>query len=182
MKYYHGSPLGGLTELKPFLSEHGKPYIYLTTNPLVALLYAVKPVSKPYSFYPYGFDENRNVVYSEYYPNAFHDIYKGKTGYLYECEDVGNVENPTQISCAYTSNEPVKVSKVVCIKDIYEYYIGCAKSGVFCIKPFEAISEKEMEFVYQDLRQSMAKYDLKEKPDDEMSIFIKQHFQKIWVE
>lgn len=56
MIFYHGSPIGGLTELKPFLSEHGKPYIYFATNPLVALLYAVKPVSKPFSFYPYGFD------------------------------------------------------------------------------------------------------------------------------
>ena len=182
MKYYHGSPVGGLTELQPFLSEHGKPYIYLTTNPLVALVYAVKPVSKPYSFYPYGFDANGNMVYSEYYPNAFADIYKGKTGYLYECEDVENVENPTQISCAYTCNEPIKVSKVICIEDLYAYYIDAIRSGAFHIKPFEAISEKEREFVHQDLRQTMEKYNLTEKPDDEMSMFIKEHFRAIWVE
>lgn len=44
MHFYHGSPIGGLDELKPFLSEHGKPYIYFSSSPIVALLYAVKPV------------------------------------------------------------------------------------------------------------------------------------------
>lgn len=52
MILYHGSPVGGLTELKLFLSEHGRPYLYFADNPLVALLYAVKPVPKPFSFYP----------------------------------------------------------------------------------------------------------------------------------
>ncbi len=39
MTFYHGSPIGGLSELQPFLSEHGKAYIYFATNPLVALFY-----------------------------------------------------------------------------------------------------------------------------------------------
>ena len=74
MTFYHGSSVGGLNELKPVLSEHGKPYVYFAGNPSVALLYAVKPVSKPFSFYPYGFDKDRSVVYSEYYENAFFDL------------------------------------------------------------------------------------------------------------
>lgn len=52
MLLYHGSCVGGLNELTPFLSEHKKPYVYLSSNPVVALLYAVKPVPKPFSFYP----------------------------------------------------------------------------------------------------------------------------------
>lgn len=44
MILYHGSPMGGLAELTPFLSEHGKPYIYFADNPLVALLYACRDV------------------------------------------------------------------------------------------------------------------------------------------
>lgn len=53
MTLYHGSPVADLKEMKPYLSEHGKPYIYFAENPLIALLYAVKPVPKPFSFYPY---------------------------------------------------------------------------------------------------------------------------------
>ena len=101
MIFYHGSSVKGLKELKPFLSEHGKPYIYFATNSLIALLYAVKPVPKPFSFYPYGFDKNGNVVYSEYYENAFYDLYKGKTGYLYECDDL----KETDIIEAYIDKE-----------------------------------------------------------------------------
>ena len=56
MILYHGSSVGGITELKPFLSEHKKEYVYLTSNPVVALLYTVKSVPKPFSFYPYGFN------------------------------------------------------------------------------------------------------------------------------
>lgn len=44
MILYHGSSVGGITELKPYLSEHKKPYVYLASNPVVALLYAVKQV------------------------------------------------------------------------------------------------------------------------------------------
>ena len=82
MTLYHGSEVGGLTELMPFVSEHKEPYIYFSTNPVVALLYAVRPVSKPFSWYTYGFDKDGTAVYSEYYPDAFADIYKGKSGYL----------------------------------------------------------------------------------------------------
>lgn len=93
MTLYHGSSVGALTELQPFLSEHGKPYIYFSSNPVVALLYSVHPVPKPFSFYPYGFDRD-TVVYSEYYPNAFADIYKGKIGFLYECDHVSETGHP----------------------------------------------------------------------------------------
>lgn len=62
MTLYHGSPVADLKELKPYLSEHGKPYIYFAENPLIALLYAVKPVPKPFSFYPYGFGNDGSIV------------------------------------------------------------------------------------------------------------------------
>ena len=71
MTFYHGSPVGGLNELKPFLSEHKKQYVYFTQNPVVALLYAVHSVDKPFSYYPYGFDKDGTIHYSDYYKDAF---------------------------------------------------------------------------------------------------------------
>ena len=115
--FYHGSVIGELTELKPFISEHKKPYIYFTTNPVVALLYCVRPLEKPFSWYTYGFDGD-TVVYSEYYHGAFEDVYKGKKGYLYECENVLNTDNPTSINCAYTCEYPVKVDDVTEIPEV----------------------------------------------------------------
>lgn len=180
MTFYHGSPIGGLTELKPFLSEHGKSYIYFATNPLVAMLYAVKPVPKPFSFYPYGFDKDGNVIYSEYYHNAFHDIYSGKKGYLYECRKLPDSDNPTQINCAYTCEQTLKADYVTEIPDIYEYLIGQQQSGRFIIKSRDDISEKEMNFVFSELRKYIDDYNLRSSPEHEMSVFIKTHFPNVW--
>lgn len=180
MTFYHGSPIGGLSQLHPFLSEHGKPYIYFATNPLVALLYAVKPVPKPFSFYPYGFDENGIVVYSEYYENAFYDLYKNKAGYLYECDDLKKIEAPTQINCAYTSTEPIIIDRVTMIPDLYVFFKKQEEKGLFRVKTRKEVSDKEMSFVLSELRKDIDKGALKDTPQHDMSIFIQKHFPIIW--
>lgn len=180
LTYYHGSPIGGLTELKPFLSEHGKPYIYFATNPLVALLYAVKPVPKPFSFYPYGFDRDGHVVYSEYYENAFYDLYKDRVGYLYECDHLKNVDAPTQINCAYTCSEAIKVDRTTKIPDLYAYYKEQEARGLFRVKHRNEISDKEMNFVVGEFIKDMGKYELLKTPQCDMSVFIQRHFPFVW--
>ena len=179
MILYHGSDIGNLTELKPFLSEHKKPYIYLTSNPVVALLYAVKPVPKPFSFYPYGFSGEK-VVYSEYYKDCFKDIYKGKKGFLYECHNVENVRNPTSIHCAYTCEHPVRISRCIQIDDLYDEFTEYKEKGLFEIKPFGSISDRELNFVREDMRKNIAQHNLKDFPDNPMSQFIIRHFPEVW--
>lgn len=176
MTLYHGSPVADLKILKPFLSEHGKEYIYFSTNPLVSLLYAVKPVPKPFSFYPYGFD-GETVVYSEYFENAFEKLYRGKTGFLYECDDVCGLERPTQINCAYTFDNEILIDRATVIPDLYEYFIN---QPLFRIKSFNEIPEKEMQFILNELKKDVAAHNLKENPDHSMSIFIKTNFTEIW--
>ena len=180
MTLYHGSPTGALTQLIPSLSEHNKPYIYFSSNPVVALLYAVKPVPKPFSFYPYGFGSNGEIIYSEYFKNSFESIYKGQVGYIYECDNVTEVENPTQISCAYTVTKPVEINRVTEILDCYEQFKEYEKQGLFRIRAFEDISANEMKIVSEDFENYIHKYDLRNNPDNEMSLFIKTNFPHIW--
>ena len=146
----------------------------------MALLYAVKPLPKPFGYYPYGFDKNGNVVYSEHYENAFFDIYKGKTGYLYECDTLENLENPTEINCAYASEEPVKVDRVTEISDIYDWYMEQKEKGLFRIIPLQEVSEKELKFGENYLIEMIGLYDLHNNPEHPMSVFIRDHFQKVW--
>lgn len=181
MILYHGSSIGGITELKPFLSEHKKPYVYLARNPVVALLYAVKPVPKPFSFYPYGFNGEK-VVYSEYYENCFEEIYKGQKGFLYECENVENAETPTAINCAYTCQMPIQIGGCTEIDDVFEKFMEYKENGLFEIKPFHSVSDKELDFVYDDMRKIITEYNLKSCPDSPMSKFIMKHFPKVWFE
>lgn len=176
---YHGSPVGGLTELKPFLSEHGRPYLYFADNPLVALLYAVKPVPKPFSFYPYGF-QGKTVFFSEYYENAFADIYKGKKGYLYACHHVPETEELAQINCAYTCTEPIKADAVTEIPDLYVYFKRQEKEGLFHVKPRQAVSGQEMHLAWEALQKDMQKYCLKSQPAHPMSVFLREHFPEVW--
>ncbi len=176
MTYYHGSPIGGLKKLTPSLSEHDKPYIYFSTNPLIALLYAVKPVPKPFSFYPYGFDKDGNLVYSEYFQNAFYELYNGKTGYLYEVENLNSVQNPTKINSVVVCENPVEITNVTKISDLYEYYLEQEKLGKFLIKKNNDISQEEMKFVLSEFKKDIEKYELFNYPENPMSIFLKKHF------
>ena len=180
MTFYHASSAEGLKELKPFLSEHGKPYIYFTTNPLIALLYGVKPVPKPFSYYPYGFDKNGNVVYSEYYENAFYELYNGKAGYLYECDDLKDVETPTHIRHVYASDKPVKIDRVTKISDLYAFYMEQEAKGLFRVKKRSEISDKEMSFVFEQLKREIETNKLKQTPNHAMSTFVKEHFPEVW--
>ena len=180
MTFYHGSPVGGLNELKPFLSEHEKQYVYFTQNPVVALLYAVHPVPKPFSYYPYGFDKDGTIHYSEYYQNAFSDIYKCKQGYLYECDDIPSVGNPTQINGVFVCENAVTVDRVTMIPNLYDCLMEYQQQGLFRIRSIDTISDKEMQYVHNDLKQTIQKQNLKQFPDNSMSRFIRKHFPEVW--
>lgn len=182
MTYYHGSSVPGLKILKPFVSEHKEPYIYFSTNPAVALLYAVHPVEKPFSWYPYGFDKDGNVVYTEYYPDAFTDVYKGRSGYLYECDNVPNAENPTNINSAYTCKKPVKIDRIIVIDDIYEKFEEFNAQGKFSIQSYTALSEKEHAFCKKYLLNLIKEHNLQNNPNLLISKLIKSHFTDIWEE
>ncbi len=177
---YHGSPVGGLVALKPQISEHGKPYVYFSTNPNVALLYAVKPVPKPYSFYPFGFDTAGNPVYSEYFENAFSVLYKGKTGYLYECSGLEKMENPTHISSAYTTEAAVLIDRVTKIPDLYSYFKKQEEQGRFSVKSFSKIGEKEMQFARKAVQKEMEACGHKNAPENPMCVFIRTYFPEVW--
>ncbi len=180
MPFYHGSPVGELNELKPFLSEHEKQYVYFTQNPIVALLYAVHPVDKPFSYYPYGFDKDGTVHYSEYYQNAFWDIYKGRQGYLYECDNIPHVGNPTQINGVFVCENAVKVDRMKMIPDLYDHLMKYQQQELFRIRTWDTIPEKELQLVYDDFKHNVEKYNLKQFPHNSMSRFIREHFMEIW--
>ncbi len=182
MTFYHGSPVGGLRQLEPFLSEHGRPYVYFATDPLVALLYAVKPVPKPFSYYPYGFDADGSAVYSEYFEDAFYHLYHGKTGYLYECRDLKDVARPTHINCACACTGPVDVDRVTEIPDLYAHFKVQADAGRFRIRARTEISDREMAFVARELRRDIEVHALKAAPQHAMSRFIQAHFPDVWAD
>lgn len=138
------------------------------------------PVPKPFSYYPYGFDKDGTIHYSEYYQNAFLDIYKGKQGYLYERDDIPSAGNPTQINGVFVCENAVKVDSVTMIPDLHDCLMEYQQQGLFRIRPFDTISGKEMQYVHNDLMQTIQKHNLKQFPHNSMSRFIREHFQEVW--
>ena len=65
------------------------------------------------------------------------------------------------------------------ICDLYEYFVKYMELGLFKIKSFNTISEKEMSFVMADMKNTVEKYDLKNDSNNPMSIFINEHFPTI---
>lgn len=180
MFLYHGSQTGKLKILKPSVSEHGKPLVYFSSNALVALLYAVKPIPKPFNFYPYGFDSQGRVVYSEYYKNAFYDIYHEKKGYLYICSNIPKAEKLPAINYVFTCEESVIPDSVLEISDIYTYFKSEEDKGNFIIKPLEDICLKEISYIHTELNKDIEKYNLRSLPENPYSVFLKKHFKNIW--
>ena len=85
MHLYHGSPTPHIRALQPCLSNHGKPYAYLTDCPELAVIYAWNPVPRPYTYFPYERGRDGTLYYDEYFPNAMETVYRGHGGYIYCC-------------------------------------------------------------------------------------------------
>ena len=101
---------------------------------------------------------------------------------MYECDNLENTENPTAINCAYTLEKPHKINRCTVIDDIYEKFMEYKENGLFEIKLFGNIREKELNFVYDDMRKTIIQHNLKDSPDSLMSQFIIAHFPEIWLE
>ena len=179
-RYFHGSNVSGISVLEPHVSEHGMPLVYLTTNPVIAALYSVRPVERPYSWYPYGFS-GTTPVYMEYYPGAMKDVYGGKTGYIYHsrCEVELSLENPTPIGCALVSRKPVPVDGYTAMADVYESLLEYERAGKLIVRRYETLSDKQKAFAEKMLLEEIQKHGLKEK-DCDYSRFLQERFAEVW--
>ena len=74
----------------------------------------------------------------------------------------------------------MKVDRVTEITDIYDYYMKQKEKGLFYIKTLQEVSEKEMKFGEGYLNEMIELYDLRNNPKHPMSMFIREHFTKVW--
>lgn len=176
---YHGSSVGGLSALRPALSEHGVSYVYVSPNPVVAAFYTVHCVERPYNWFPYGLEDGL-PVYPEYYPDALADVYGSKRGYLYRCEDPGTLENPTAISQALVCREPLPVSGVEEIPDMYAWFLLRQQAGNLRIIPFSRLSEKQLAYRDRMIKGEIALHRLKDRPETGYARFLRSRFPSLW--
>lgn len=176
---YHGSCVDGLKTLKPFVSEHGKAYVYLSKNKVLSALYTVHKFDRPYNWYPYSFSDTGVPMYFECYENALFDVYGGKKGYIYECEKPENAHNPTNINGAYTCLEPVSIINCTEIEDMYEWFLQAEQNGEFAFRRFCDMSENALDNFSRMAESEIKKFDLHNKSCD-YADFLRTRFPKAW--
>lgn len=157
--YYHASQTANITVLKPRISNHGIPLVYLSKkreNVLVYLSNAVEKYCKETGFIhhgnwqkwgPYGFEKDGTLRLEEYYPNALIDTYQGVSGYIYYVKKIQNAEENIQISNAVTTSEQVEVDGCEFVPDAYKAIMEAAESGLIRILKYEELSQKKQEWL-----------------------------------
>ena len=153
--YYHASPIEGLTQLEPRISNHGVPLVYLSKkreNVLVYLSNAVEKFCSDTGFSyagqwhkwgPYGFDEDGCIRLEEYYPDALESTYRGVSGYIYSVDNIFDSGYELNIPDAATSSVAVSVSGVEYVPDAYEEILKAEKDGLIHITRFEEMTENK---------------------------------------
>lgn len=142
--YYHASPIGGITRLKPHISNHGIPLIYFSAkreNVLVYLSNSVEKFCRETGFVhkgkyqkwgPYGFDKDGRQRLEEYYPNALASTYKGVSGYIYFTETIIPSDFALQIPDAAASSEPVDIAGASSFRTPMKR--SCRRNGKACLR------------------------------------------------
>ena len=152
--YFHASNVEGLSVLKPHVSNHNIPLIYLSKkreNVLVYLSNAIEKCCREEGFKhsgiwqkwaTYGFDKDGIQRIEEYYPNALVETYWGVNGYIYYANEVIDSGFQTQIPDAVTSKKSIIIDGCEYIEDAYEAICEAERAGLVRITRYNDISEK----------------------------------------
>lgn len=174
MKLYHGSHVGGITELKPAQSGSSDPRVYFSTSETLSLIYAHNPV-RPYGFFPYRFTKEGQLCYDEYFPDAMREIYSGHGGWVYTCD--AELTQHERLPWAYTSTEPVKVESSYFVPDLYEAMLEAERDGRLLVHRYETISERMLENIRKMVLEEVESQNLRAEWDTNVyALFLRKHY------
>lgn len=180
MILYHGSNVPNIECLRPFSSNHGKPYVYLTHSKVLATIYACNPLTRPNGFFTYWWGKNGILYYDEYFDNQLETIYSGKTGFVYECE--GQYIQMEKMPWVYLSEEKVPVVNAIEISNIYEQLLQYEQEGLLKIQRWNTVSAKQREIWENVVKRSLESKDLTTPLGAEYYNFVRTHFRNIAID
>ena len=180
MILYHGSSVPGIHALRPFSSNHGKPYVYLTHSKVLAAIYAHNPLTRPNGFFSYWWGKDGMLYYDEYFENQLESIYSGQKGYVYSCE--GEYPHMSEMPWVYLCEENVPVADCIEIPNIYQQLLEYEREGLLKIRRWNEASPKQRQIWENVVRQSLEKTDLSTPLGAQYYEYIKAHFKNMTVE
>ena len=177
MILYHGSNISGIKALRPSLSNHEKPYVYLTHSPVLAAIYAHNPLTRPNGFFSYWWGKDGILRYDEYFENQLEAIYSGQQGYVYECG--GEYPQLEKMPWVYLSEAEVPVTNCIIISNLYELLLQYEREGLLIVRRWHEASEKQREIWENVVRRSLAQTDLSTAIGQEYYTYVRAHFPSI---
>ena len=163
---YHASQTPGIKILEPRISNHGKPFVYLSQkreNVLVYLSNAVEKHCRENGFAhdgiytkwgPYGFNSEGILILDEYYPNATRETYEGVSGYIYSANETGKPME--DIPYAFVTDKPVEVRSCEFVSDAYAALLQAAEQGKIIINSCESSSPQKLKWIEKTVRDEYA--------------------------
>ena len=153
--YYHGSPIANLRTLKPAISNHKKPLVYLSSKRENCLPYLANAIEQfaleqgikcdhYQKWASYGFNKEGKLVIQEYYPDALRELYEGVSGYIYRAESV-ELEALKDIPDAYVSAQELNIIDYEYIEDAYREIKKLAQEGKLKICRYDDIDKEYLE-------------------------------------
>ena len=182
MILYHGSNTADIKVLEPRQADHDRPYIYMSTLEVVAAFYLCNAVTRPYYWFPYGFDKETGVpVYHELYPNALKEVSDGVSGYIYIVEaDEDSVLPFKNIPVARLATQPMAVKDVIKVDNAYELFMAYVAQGKMKIGRYEDKTEKQLANWHNMILSYIKEKDMIKIPDCSYALYIKKKFPQVW--
>lgn len=172
--FYHGTDNGSLTQLSTQKSKYdGK--IFVTNREEVAIWYTVKTF-----WYMYGKDERGNITFDEVIPNQLEKMYKGKTGYIYTCENLDYEEYQSPVPNAWVSTKDVCLTSKKEISDVYQHILMLAEEGKIKISFYNDLSPAQQQKRHKRILNMISKFMGEESPEGQK--YLKTIFKKEYQE
>lgn len=174
MVYYHCSPTGGLTILKPQKPKifEKPPAVYMTTLLPMALMYGIRNYE-----YSYGYTKSGQIYFDEYFPDALKILYLGKRASLYLCDPKST--SLTKIPNEVISNEAVPIVKEIVIPDVYKALLEQEKLGTLIINRYSELTAKSLKWIRNAEADTIKEHNLLSR-DDPMADYYKTHYPESW--
>jgi len=142
MQFYHASNIKGLKKILPLSESKNKEdkdkVAYFTTVRLCALSYLR---DMEVNHVTIGVADDNVVECHEFFHDQLRTMYKGRSGYLYTCDNNGSIKVAQTVNI-WSSKEPIDVVKTEYIDDVYDHIMREIATGNARLISYESLSEK----------------------------------------
>lgn len=177
MELYHGSSVPGIDVLHPFVSNHEKPYVYLTHSEVLAAIYAHNPMHRPNGWFPYWWGKDGALYYDEYFENQLEEIYAGHEGYVYQCR--GNYPRLEKMPWFSLSEDPVPVTECRRIPDLYRQLLQYEEEGRLVVRRWQSFCPEQLALFRRVIADSLNRTPMDSPHRAEYEAYIRKHFPEL---